>query len=277
MGLGVAFDTTLLALILSVFLMFPLAGVQRSEENFFVELDNYLDDAVISHLPSAEQQPVVIENLEDAIEAAFRRYIPDPDRYDEVFTRSIDKAAGVVEERFSSLARSYESTLQDLTGTLSTSVASAGEVLQGSFQKVMKDIQAQEGTLLTSRKELGESELAHFKTLMEELYGSANHVAESYKQTAEALHSATKENATQSIAAAQSLAERMEEVGRLAAGIKDLLRVEDAVQQTIQNIAASEEFQKTLADLRKHLLTTDAFCNRLSKPKVITLREEIVG
>ena len=84
--------------------MFPLASVQRKEETLFVEIDNYLDDSLTSRLPSAEQQPIVIENLEDSIEAAFRRYIPDPDRYDEVFTRSIEKASELVEERFSKSA-----------------------------------------------------------------------------------------------------------------------------------------------------------------------------
>lgn len=277
LGLGVAFDTTLLALILSVFLMFPLAAVQRREENFFVELDNYLDDTVTSRLPSAEQQPVVIENLEDAIEAAFRRYIPDPDRYDEVFTRSIDKAAGVVEERFATLAHSYESTLHDLTGRLTASVASAGDSLQGSLQKVVDDIQAQEAKMLESRADIGKQELANFKSLMDELYGSASSVAESYKQTASAMQQATQESAEQSVAAAKTLTQRMEEVGRLAEGIKDLLRIEQALQQSLETISASEEFQKTLADLREHLATTDAFCSRMTKPRVITLREEIAS
>lgn len=96
----IACVTTLLALMLSVVLMFPLAAIQRREENLFVEVDNYVDDELISRVPTPENQPIVIEHLEDTIEAAFRRYIPDPDRYEEVFTRSIEKAAGVVEERF---------------------------------------------------------------------------------------------------------------------------------------------------------------------------------
>jgi hypothetical protein len=99
-GLGVAFDTTLLALILTTILMFPLISFQRKEEGLFGELDNYIDDLLLARFPSPEQKPIVIENLEDSIEAGFRRYIPDPDRYDEVFTRSIEKAAASVEERF---------------------------------------------------------------------------------------------------------------------------------------------------------------------------------
>ena len=40
-------------------------------------------------------------------------------------------------------------------------------------------------------------------------------------------------------------------------------------------ITSADEFQKTFAQLREHLSTTDEFCRRLSKPRVITLQEEI--
>ena len=139
-GLGVAFDTTLLALILVTFLMFPLASVQRKEQTLFGEIDNYIDDTMLSRFPSQEQQPIVIENLEDSIEAAFRRYIPDPDRYDEVFTRSIDKAANMVEGRFSGLAKNYEGTLNALADRLQSSVAGAGDALQGAIAGVVANI-----------------------------------------------------------------------------------------------------------------------------------------
>ena len=52
---------------------------------------------LIGNLPTPEQQPIVIENLEDSIEAAFRRYIPDPDRYEEYIKltpAAIDKYGG---------------------------------------------------------------------------------------------------------------------------------------------------------------------------------------
>jgi hypothetical protein len=50
-SLGTAFDTTFLALILVALVMFPLVNVQRREENLLVEIDTYLDDALISRLP----------------------------------------------------------------------------------------------------------------------------------------------------------------------------------------------------------------------------------
>lgn len=235
-GLGMAFDTTLLALILTVMLMFPLSFIQKNEENLFVEMDNYLDDMFLARLPSPEQQPIVIENLEDSIEAAFRRYIPDPDRYDEVFTRSIEKAATTVEEKFGNLTKNYEATLKDATGQLAENLSGVTDGLGQSMKGVVDD----------------------------------------YKQAASELQDATNSSAAKSVDAANQLGSKMEEVAKLAAGIQELLQVEKALEKSMAGISTSEDFKKTLDDLRLHLNSTTDFCNKLSKPRVITLREEIV-
>ncbi len=273
-GLGVAFDTTLLALVLSVLVMFPLTSVQRREENFFVEVDNYLEDSLISSLPAEEKQSIVIENLEDSIEAAFRRYIPDPDRYDEVFTRSIERASGVVEERFSALAKSYESTLHDLTARLSGSMATVGDSLEASMRKVAGSIKEQESAFLEARKDISKEEAAQFKSLVEELQVSSEKVLAEYRSGADTLAQSTRESSEKSLGAARELAERIGKVQELAAGIQDLLHIEQAVEQSLKGISASQEFSSTLSELRRHLETTDEFCKHLSKPRVIRLREE---
>ncbi|MGA1530592.1 MAG: hypothetical protein ACO398_07575, partial [Kiritimatiellia bacterium] len=65
------------------------------------------------------------------------------------------------------------------------------------------------------------------------------------------------------------------EVSKLAAGVQELLQVDKAVQKSLSGIAASEDFQKTLADLRSHISTTTEFRTKLSQPRVITLHEEV--
>jgi len=40
-GLGVAFDTTLLALVMSLFIMFPTSSLQKAEEDFLASIDDY--------------------------------------------------------------------------------------------------------------------------------------------------------------------------------------------------------------------------------------------
>lgn len=274
-GLGVAFDTTFLALMLVTFLMFPLSALQRREENLFVEIDIYLDDNVISRFPSPESKPIVIENLEDSIEAAFRRYIPDPDRYDEVFTRSIERAAGTVEEKFSGLINNYEAVLRDLTGRLSTSLSTVGDAMEVSLRKVAGEVKEQGEELLVARKQVAQEEVDSLKRAMEEVNASADAIAAQYRENAQVIEAATRDSAEKSLAAASELVKQVEEVTRLAGGIQELLKIEQAVERSLAGIASATEFQTTLEDLRKHLATTDAFCSRLSKPRVITLREEV--
>lgn len=273
-GLGVAFDTTLLALLLTVFLMFPLSFIQRNEENLFVELDNYLDDMFMARLPSPEQQPIVIENLEDSIEAAFRRYIPDPDRYDEVFTRAIEKAATSIEERFSNLTKNYEVTLKEVTGQLAGNLSGVSESLRKSIVSAMEDLQKQDTAMLAARKQIADEENKQFGAMLSGVAESAKGIVAQYQKSASELHAATDASIGKSIAAAQQLGSKMDEVGQLAAGIKDLLNIEKAIEKSMTGISTSDDFRKTLEDLRKHLSTTTEFCTRLSKPRVITLREE---
>ena len=273
-GLGVAFDTTLLALILTTLLMFPLISFQRKEEGLFGELDNYIDDLLLARFPSPEQKPIVIENLEDSIEAAFRRYIPDPDRYDEVFTRSIEKAASTVDERFRNLATNYETTLKELNQGLATNLQKAGTSFEATLRNVADEIRKQDEITLGARQQQSKQEAVQFQSIIAEVHGTAERLAKEYRVGAETLQTSARESVQSTMQAAQELATRMADVARLAAGIQDLLKVNQAVEKSVSGLAASQEFQTTLMDIRTHLNATTDFCNRLSKPRVITLREE---
>jgi MotA/TolQ/ExbB proton channel family len=273
-GLGVAFDTTLLALLLTTFLMFPLSFIQRNEENLYVELENYLDDMFLARLPSPEQQPIVIENLEDSIEAAFRRYIPDPDRYDEVFTRAIEKAATSIEERFGNLTKNYEVTLKEVTGQLAGNLSGVSESLRKSILSSMEELQKQDNGMLAARKQLSDEQNQQFANMLDGVTKSTSGIVSSYQNVAKELQATTDSAMSKSLQAAQQLAGKMDEVTQLAAGIKDLLNIEKSIEKSMAGISSSEDFRKTLEDLRKHINSTTEFCNRLSKPRVITLREE---
>jgi biopolymer transport protein ExbB/TolQ len=54
-GLGVAFDTTLLALVMSILIMFPASAVQRVEEGFLGEVDDYCAEHLVPRLRDAPE------------------------------------------------------------------------------------------------------------------------------------------------------------------------------------------------------------------------------
>lgn len=54
-GLGVAFDTTLLALVMSILIMFPASAVQRIEEGLLGEVDDYCAEILVRRLRDDEE------------------------------------------------------------------------------------------------------------------------------------------------------------------------------------------------------------------------------
>ena len=236
-GLGVAFDTTFLALVLVTILQFPLSSVMRRETSFFGEIDIYLDENFISRLPSPEQQPVVIENLEDSIEAAFRRYIPDPDRYEEVFTESITKAGDLMEKQLDGLTQKYVSARQE---AMDAEIVRLGEALQNAHTK-------------------------------------AEEMAQRYAGSSKDIQMALQSSLEKAADAAASVTKQVASITDLGGQIRELLQVEQSLERALSGIAGAESFQQTLVQLREHLAATDEFCRTLSKPRVITLHEEVVS
>ncbi len=236
-GLGVAFDTTFLALMLVTIVQFPLSSIMRREATLMGEIDVYLDENFVSRLPSAEQQAVVIENLEDSIEAAFRRYIPDPDRYEEVFTESIEKAGDVVAKQFESFTEKY----------------------------------------VDARKKATDDEVQALAAALESAHLKAAELANQYARSADGIQNALGSSLEKAAAAASNVAKQVDTIADLGEKIKELLQIEQALERAVAGIAGAEEFQKTFVQLREHLTTTDEFCRRLSKPRVITLHEEVLS
>jgi biopolymer transport protein ExbB/TolQ len=52
-GLGVAFDTTLLALVLSIILYFPMSAMQKAEEELLSKIDEYCNENLLTRLNDA--------------------------------------------------------------------------------------------------------------------------------------------------------------------------------------------------------------------------------
>lgn len=235
-GLGVAFDTTFLALVLVMIVQFPLTSIMRREVTLFSDVDVYLDEHFLSRLPSAGQQAVVIENLEDSIEAAFRRYIPDPDRYEEVFTDSIEKAGDVVQKQFESFTEKY----------------------------------------VEARKTATDNEVKALSEAMEHAHVQAMKLAQEYSHSADGIRDSLQASLEKAAQAAAGVSQQVSTITDLGGQIHELLQVEKAMEKSLSGIAQADNFQKTLQQLREHLQNTDEFCRKISKPRVITFREEAV-
>ena len=81
-GLGIAFDTTLLALVMSLFIMFPTSSLQKAEEDFLAAIDDYCARHLVRRLGEANTTPEV-----------------DDDTLERVADRVADKLLAALERR----------------------------------------------------------------------------------------------------------------------------------------------------------------------------------
>ncbi len=81
-GLGIAFDTTLLALVMSLFIMFPTSSLQKAEEDFLAAIDDYCARHLVRRLGEANTAPEV-----------------DDDTLERVADRVADKLLAALERR----------------------------------------------------------------------------------------------------------------------------------------------------------------------------------
>jgi len=73
-GLGVAFDTTLLALVMSIFIMFPTSSLEKAEEDLLVRVDEVVQKTLVARLAEASRgaldpvdQEALVERVADRL------------------------------------------------------------------------------------------------------------------------------------------------------------------------------------------------------------------
>lgn len=167
-GLAVAFYCTLLGLLTAGLAAFPSLMAERNEEDSLSEVEEYVVDKMLSKMPEGEggegggqmaaeianavrqsmegatlKQQFPIEELAQAIDAGFRR-LPNPDRYEEVFSRAITKAGDLINQKYDEFAQNYERRV----GELGSQLGGKLEGVATSFNSGSQQLAAQIGSKL---------------------------------------------------------------------------------------------------------------------------------
>ena len=155
-GLGVAFDTTLLALVISIMLAFPVAAMQKAEEDLLNAVDEYCNENLLKRLDDAGGMADVASNtqgilsaLRSAVSSGQEEILAEfrdaGERMAELQREQhalLEKSGGVVEEQMASLvnktgneaARAFDATtvaVKENLGALGEGIAELNKVLKG--------------------------------------------------------------------------------------------------------------------------------------------------
>ncbi|HIK24201.1 MAG: biopolymer transporter [Cyanobacteria bacterium J003] len=99
-GLAVAFDTTLVALVLSVLVMIPMVIVERWENKLLLQIDTYINDQLLPRLPVTNMTAGVDgEPLQQVIQETIRTALPTEEKLQKLLENLNQLALTVIRDR----------------------------------------------------------------------------------------------------------------------------------------------------------------------------------
>ncbi len=342
-GLAVAFYCTLLGLLTAGMAAFPSLGAERKEEEVLAEIDELVEDRLLSRMPSGgggggggggpvgkfpveeltnaireglsgleAQTKFPVEELAQAIDAGFRR-LPNPDRYEEVFTRAVTKAADAINQKYEEFQTNYERRVSELGSQLGGKLEGVAgnfnsgaakmmdefrktqeknlEVFARNEQKLAEKFEELTEQIATLGKEQNEAmsdahdkyveavqeldrkEIQRWEKMVSDFNQLSVRLSENFTKSVQALDSASQRYSEQIRNSAQALVDQLEAVTKLGNEIDKVLRTTQSMESTLRQVGSSEEFRQTLANIRSHLNTSDELLKQLSKPRKVVFQE----
>lgn len=108
-GLGVAFDTTLVALVISILLAFPVSSMQKAEEDLLNAIDEYCNENLLKRLDDAGGMAEVASNTEGILLALKSAVASGQEEILEKFREAGERMAELQNEQHKLLQRTTES------------------------------------------------------------------------------------------------------------------------------------------------------------------------
>ncbi len=291
-GLAVAFMCTLLGLFTAGLAAFPNLMAERREERLLGEIEELVEDRLLSRMPSSageeskkfpvEQMVAAIregmdglqtqskfpmEELAQAIDAGFRR-LPNPDRYEEVFSRAISKAGDVINQKYDEFAQNYERRIGELGSQLGGKLEGVASNFNNGTHRIMSELtKTQERNLEIYSK--NEQKLAEkFEELTEQLTTIAKEQSEQFGEAHENYVEAIQELDKKEIARFEKMVQEFSQLSaRLADTFKQAVttlesastRYSERIQQSVESL--NEQLEKVTqlgTEIDKVLRTTQA-------------------
>jgi hypothetical protein len=261
-GLAVAFDTTLLALALSVVVMLLLVLVERMEGRLLLAREADVSDAVVARLPDGAAPGLQRADVFEVVSEVLSLRLPDP----------------------RVMVQSAEAYLRDAAGEVArgareaaAQVAEAGNTLRAHQEQMLGRLQAAEEQMeerMAAREASAAQTLAGMAAAAEEagratvaeVRTHAQQVASGLAQHAGAIaHALGRVGAT--------LQQRADALERHSGQLTEVVELERSLQRTLQALETSGELRSALAGVEGSLRGLQPAIERLNQPRRIMLVE----
>lgn len=254
-GLGVAFDTTLVALIMALFLKFPASSLQKSEEDLLNWVDEYCNENLLKRLqdsPGAETPPDATSRvLQRAIDAALVPHHAELRAWQlrlqdlgQSLTAEFARGWSVLQQDLQTQHADRVTQLQEIlqslgetTASLATAVGQLGQLQQAQVQHLAAATQAvsdQAGTLQRQAEEHQTRLAATTTEFLGQTREAVTAVATGSQAAQQQIAQAVQQSAAEAHRAADALGQHFQMLQRAVRNLNEVLGQLDGKQVVIQ-------------------------------------------
>jgi biopolymer transport protein ExbB/TolQ len=259
-GLAVAFDTTLLALLLSVLVMIPLVLIERFETRLLLGIDIYINDQL---LPRFKEKTEIDEKAIDrAIYRAIKDHLPPPEAL-------VQPAREYAEQAATTLAQNFISEVSKLQKASSIFMKQIEQVNQMTLQLdrlTLEDRQAYTNAL--EKQQLSNQEIVN------EIQGIVEVVKATHLDIAKGFINQTEKISYQLDRASQILANRIAYLEKATIKITEIAKLQESIEQILASLEKTQYLNQALQEVREGLIQLKPALEKLSKPRIITFVDQ---
>ena len=256
-GLSVAFDTTLLALFLSVLVMIPLVLVERYESRLLLSIDIFISDKLLPRLRDKEGS-LNAEAINTAVRGAIDEHFPDPQSL-------VEPAQQYAEQAAASLAQGFLSEIakvQDVSSEVIGQVGEVRELAQSDREQFME--------FFATQQRANQAALDEIQNLVAEIKAKNNSLSDGLNQQAELISNQLQQ-------AASILETRVTSLEQSASKISELKKWQSSLDETVRHLEKTAQLANALEGVQDYLKQLKPILKQLNKPRTITLVEQDNG
>ncbi len=256
-GLAVAFDTTLLALFLSVLVMIPLVLVERYESRLLLGIDIFINDQLLPRFKS-KNQGIDEQTIDKAVSRAINDHFPNPETL-------IEPAKNYAEQAAQALAQGFLneiSKIQDMSSQVISQVGEVREIAAKDRQEFME--------FFAQQQQANQEAITQIKATIEEIRLRNIILSEGLNTQSQGISQQLEQ-------AAKLLETRVSSLEKAADKIGEFKDMQKSLEHSLNSMEATEELKDVLDEIKNNLNLLHPVLKQLNQPRRITLVENSNG
>ena len=256
-NLGLAFDTTLLALFLSVLVMIPLVLVERYESRLLLGIDVFINDKLLPRLKKNHEQ-LDPDTIDRAIAGAIKEYFPNPQDL-------IEPAQSFAEAAAQRLSTGFITEISKVQDVSSQVISQVGEIRQQADRDRREFLD-----FFSQQQQTNQELVQQIRSVVAEIR-SKNIAA------AEDLNIQTQGISQQLERAAEILESRVSSLEVATQKMSDFQQIQQGLERSFSSLEKTAQLENVLSGVKDNLSQLRPILQQLNKPRRITLVEHDNG